>query len=169
MDITELILHDHHEQRRQFALLDEAGDDPAVLGPLWDQLAALLEVHDAAEEKIFYPRLLDTGQGAGGEDGPESETRDAIHDHNDIRDAVRAASDHPVGSTEWRQGVLDARTANGDHMAEEERAAIADFRQHADLATRHQLGVAFAAYEAAHRTGIEQPDKDADTYIAKGS
>ena len=169
MDIAELILQDHHEQRRQFALLDEAGDDPRVLELLWGQLADLLEVHAAAEEEIFYPALLDIGHGASREDGPEAETRDAIHDHNEIRDAVRAAADHPVGSAEWRKAVVDARIANSDHMAEEERGAIADIRHNADLQRRHDLAVAFAAYEAAHRQGIDVPDKDADTYIDQNS
>jgi Hemerythrin HHE cation binding domain len=53
LDITELILSDHHEQRRMFALLDEAGDDPARLGPIWDRLAILLEAHADAEEQLF--------------------------------------------------------------------------------------------------------------------
>jgi hypothetical protein len=128
VDITELIMSDHHEQRRMFALLDEAGEDPAVLGPIWRRLAILLEVHAAAEEKLFYPTLMQVGEGAGGQSGPGAETKDAIGDHNDIRDAVHAAEDHDVGSQEWWQSVLDAREANSDHMAEEEREALADFR-----------------------------------------
>ncbi|WP_299572213.1 hemerythrin domain-containing protein [uncultured Williamsia sp.] len=169
MDIAELILHDHHELEHQFALLDEAGDDPAVLEPLWRRLATLLEVHAAAEEEIFYPVLLDVGRGAGGEDGPEAETRDAIGDHNEIRDAIRAADEHPVGSTEWRKSVVDARVANSDHMGEEERGAIADIRQHADLQQRHDLAVAFATFEATHRHGVDRPEEDADTYIDQHS
>ncbi|MBA2323452.1 MAG: hemerythrin domain-containing protein [Pseudonocardiales bacterium] len=169
MDITDLILHDHHEQRRMFALLDEAGTDPAVLGPIWDRLAILLEVHAEAEEQLFYPRLLDVGEGAGGEDSAEAETTDAIADHNDIRDAVARAGRHPVGSPEWRQSVVEARTANGDHMAEEERGPLADFRQRADLQVRHDLGVAFASFEAAHAGGVDSRDSDPDTYVEQHS
>ena len=50
MDITDLILADHHEQRRMFALLDEIGDDPERLAPVWNRLSILLEVHADAEE-----------------------------------------------------------------------------------------------------------------------
>ncbi len=40
MDITEIILSQHHEQRRMFTLLDDLRDhDAAVVGPVWDQLA----------------------------------------------------------------------------------------------------------------------------------
>ena len=45
-------------------------------------------------------------------------------------------------------------------MAEEEREALTDFRQHAPLALRHDLGVAFAVFEADHVTGVIPKDKD---------
>ncbi len=165
MDITELILNDHHEQRRMFALLDEAGSDPARLGPIWDRLAILLEVHADAEEQLFYPRLLDVGVGAGGTDSGAGETKDAIHDHNQIRDAIRSAGRHEVGSKQWWQGVLAAREANSDHMGEEEREALADFRRHASLQVRHDLAVEFAAFEAAHASGVAAADKDPARYV----
>jgi hypothetical protein len=165
MDITDLILSDHHEQRRMFALLDGADDDPAQLAPIWARLAILLEVHASAEEALFYPRLLKIGEGASDEDSPADETKDAIHDHNEIRDAVEDAAGHDVGSRMWWESVVAARVANSDHMAEEERQALADFRRTASLQVRHDLGVAFAAYEAAHAGGIDSADKDPDDYV----
>jgi hypothetical protein len=165
MDITELILSDHHEQRRMFALLDEAGGDRARLGPIWDRLVVLLEVHAKAEEQLFYPRLLGIGTGAGGTDSAAGETRDAIHDHNQIRDAIRSAGRHEVGSEQWWQGVRAAREANSDHMGEEEREALADFRRHASLQTRHELAVEFAAFEAAHASGVDSSDQSPARYV----
>ena len=165
MDITELILNDHHEQRRMFALLDEAGNDPARLGPIWDRLAILLEVHADAEERLFYPRLLRVGTGADGADSAAEETEDAVRDHNDIRAGVRRAREHPVGSPQWWHAVTDARVANSDHMAEEEREALADFRRHASLQARHDLAVEFATYEAAHAQGVPSTDRDPGRFV----
>jgi hypothetical protein len=86
MDITQLILDDHHEQRKMFALLDEVDrDDTESLGPSGTRLRILLEVHAEAEEQLFYPRLLEVGEGATDADDAEEETEDAISDHNDIR------------------------------------------------------------------------------------
>ena len=167
MDIVELILADHHEQRRMFALLDELGNDPELLEPVWQRLSILLEVHADAEERLFYPRLLDVGEGAGGADGARDETKDAIRDHDDIRDGLRRAGQHPVGSGEWWQAVSDTRTANSDHMGEEEREALADFRRHARLRTRHELAVQFAVYEAAHAGGVPLADKDPVQYVRR--
>ena len=66
MDITQLILDDHHEQRRLFAMLDQIGDhDGKSLAAVWGRLAAFLEVHAKAEEEFFYPALMKRGEGAG--------------------------------------------------------------------------------------------------------
>ena len=62
MDITQLILDDHHEQRRLFAILEQIDrSDTGTLSEIWGWLAVFLEVHAAAEEKIFYPELLRAG------------------------------------------------------------------------------------------------------------
>ncbi len=168
MDITDLILFQHHEQRRQFALLDELADEPRALAAVWSRLAVLLEVHAAAEERYFYPRVLEVGHGAGGADSAEEETEDAIGDHNDIRDAVREAGRHEVGSDAWWKAVVDARLSNSDHMAEEEREDLADFRRHADLATRHEIAVQFLTFEGEHPNGVDEPDKDPEQYVQQG-
>src|SRR4051794_4323282 len=106
MDITQLILDDHHEQRRLFAILEQISPaDTRTLEVIWNRLAAFLEVHAEAEEQLFYPELLHVGKGAGGKADAEDETEDAIKDHNEIRDAVAAAARHPVGSRGWLAAV----------------------------------------------------------------
>ena len=89
MDITQLILDDHHEQRRLFAILEQVDrSDTEALAAVWGRLADFLEVHAAAEEALFYPALLRVGIAARRKAGVEDETLDAIHDHNEIRDAA---------------------------------------------------------------------------------
>jgi len=167
VDITQLILDDHHEQRRLFALLEEIGSkDKTSLAAIWGRLSAFLEVHAEAEERHFYPSLLKLGEGAGGKPTAAAETEDAIKDHNEIRDAVGAVSKFPVGGAEWIAAVAKANKANSDHMGEEERQGLTDFRRHVDLDTRHRLGLAFAVFEAVHVTGVKPVDKDPKTYIA---
>ena len=150
-----------------FALLDEVGDDPDRLGPVWHRLSVLLEVHADAEERLFYPQLLRKGSGAGGEESASSETEDAIRDHNDIREGLRRAADQPAGSAAWWQAVTDTRIANSDHMAEEEREALADFRRHATPQERHDLAVEFAVFEAAHAGGVTSRDRDPQGYVER--
>ena len=169
MDITELILTQHHEQRRTFALLDELADDPVGLAAVWERLTILLEVHAEAEEKFFYPRLLEVGTGGGDAESAASETEDAIKDHNEIRDAVVEAGKHEVGSDGWWKAVEAAREANDDHMAEEERQDLPDFRLHADLETRHAIALEFLRYEAQHAQGITPENHDPEAWVAEHS
>ncbi|MDQ6925421.1 MAG: hemerythrin domain-containing protein [Candidatus Eremiobacteraeota bacterium] len=167
MDITQLIADDHHEQRRLFAVLEEIDcRDVASLTAVWGRLAALLEVHAKAEEEVFYPELLRLGRGAGGKSSAEAETKDAIHDHNQIRDAVAAVGGCDVGTETWTTRVAKANAVNSDHMGEEEREALADFRRHAPLPLRHDLAVAFAAFEAVHVTGVDAVNTNPRAYVA---
>ena len=166
MDIVEVILNDHHEQRRLFALLDEMhASETSSLDAVWKRMRILLEVHAKAEEELFYPELLGLGKGAGGKDSAEDETTDAIHDHNEIRDAISDVDRHPTGTADWWAALAKVNEANGDHMAEEEREGLTDFRQHASLELRHRLGLAFAIFESEHAGGIAPQDVSPEEYI----
>jgi len=163
-----LVLDDHHEQRRLFAILEQIDRrNTEALSAVWTRLAAFLEVHASAEEAIFYPALLRVGIAARRKSGVEDETLDAIHDHNEIRDAVGEVARHPVASDGWYAAVAGANLANSDHMAEEEREGLTDFRRLAGLQQRHDLAVAFAAYEARNVMGVEPVDKDPASYVSQ--
>ena len=171
MDITQLIADDHTEQRRLFALIDElSGGDAPILRAVWARLRALLDTHALAEERFFYPELLKVGRGADDE-SPRDETRDAIKDHNEIRDTASKVDRCELGSKEWFEAVAACNKANSDHMAEEERQGLADFRRHADRELRHQLAGKFLQFESEHLSGegVRPVDRDADAYVLENS
>jgi hypothetical protein len=160
MDITDLVLEDHHRQRKAFALLDELGDDTARLAAVWGDLAAFLETHAAAEEAVLYPEVLKHS------DPDAAETVDAIGDHNEIRDAVAAAAKEQVGSPAWWEAVGKARQENTEHMGEEEDEVLAHFRQQAPVALRAELGLAFEAAKTARQAPhLDDGDKDPQEYV----
>jgi Hemerythrin HHE cation binding domain len=166
LDVTQLILDDHHEQRRLFAILEQVSPaDTGTLTAIWGRLSTFLEVHAAAEEKIFYPELLQVGLSSGRRSRSEEETLDAIGDHNDIRDSIAAVPVDDVGSDTWYAAVAAVNLANGDHMAEEEREGLTDFRRAASLQLRHDLAVAFAAFEARNSAGVQPVDQDPAAYV----
>jgi hypothetical protein len=172
MDICQLILDDHAEQRRLFGLIEQI--DPKnteALSAVWTRLAAFLDAHAEAEERHFYPDLLKKGEGANdADDGTvEGETEDAIEDHNKLRDAVKAVEQHKVGSREWIDAVGEANVVNSKHMGEEERQGLTDFRRNVSLKDRHDLGVKYAAFQARHITGVKPVNKDVDEYIDQHS
>jgi hypothetical protein len=165
-DITALILADHDWFREQFAELDYLqAQTPANRGALervWRPLADKLDVHAYIEEKIFYPQLLKRGA-----DDPEAETLDAIGDHNDIRDGVRDANAAPVGTEQWWAAVGRTREANDDHMGEEEREGLSDFRRHAPAGLRKALGRQYSEFMDQHPTteGLPIVDRDPRRYV----
>jgi hypothetical protein len=167
-DITALILDDHDTFRRGFAALDALQGEsdrptPDALAAVWRPLADLLDIHAAAEEEVFYPRLLRAG------DDAVDETVDAIGDHNDIRDAVRRADAAAVGTEAWWAGVNAARAANTEHMGEEEDDALADYRRNTTVEQRRALGRAFVQFKQHHPSvgSVDTTDKDPDAYVAQ--
>ncbi len=167
MDIAEVILHQHAEQRRMFAMLEEwPRDDMDGLEAVWTRLAILLETHAEAEERFFYPELLRLGAGAADADSVEEEVVDAVKDHNQIREALRHVGRCKPGSESWWAAVTDCNVENSDHMAEEERQDLADFRQHAGRDLRHEIAVSFLRYEAVTAArGITPTDKDPEQWV----
>jgi hypothetical protein len=165
-DITVLIRADHDWFREQFAKLDDLREQTpvnrAALERIWRPLGDKLDVHAYIEEKIFYPQLLKRGA-----DDPEGETLDAIGDHNDIRDGVRDANAARVGTEEWWAAVSRTRSANDDHMSEEEREGLSDFRRHAPIGLRGALGRQYGEFMAAHPTtkGLAIVDRDPEGYV----
>ena len=161
-DITSLILDDHHAFRVGFARLDDARTE-SELRAVWEPLALHLDIHADAEEEILYPHLLTD---AGGDEA-EEETNDAIRDHNKIRDGIEEANRHPVGSEGWWAGVWKARTENSDHLREEEDEVLSDFRRHAGMDLRHELGARWIRFYGEHPRGkgLDFRDKDPDKYI----
>ena len=165
-DITMLILADHEWFREQFAKLDylqaQTPADEAALARVWRPLADKLDVHAYIEEKIFYPQLLKRGA-----DDAEGETLDAIGDHNEIRDGVRDADAARVGTEQWWAAIGRTREANDDHMAEEERQGLSDFRRAAPIGLREALGRQYSDFMAEHPTtdGLPITDRDPQNYV----
>jgi hypothetical protein len=165
-DIVELVYEDHDWFRRRFFYLDDAKSIDE-LRAIWEPLATRLDMHAEIEESVFYPALLKKGKAGD----PGDETEDAIHDHNKIRDAVREARRHEVGTPGWFEAVGVARSENGEHLDEEEREAIPDFIKSASLDLRHELAMTWLRLYADHPAGkgIDSSDRDVEKYIENNS
>ena len=165
-DIIDLIYEDHDWFRRRFFYLDQARTDDE-LRAIWEPLATRLDTHAEIEEAVFYPALLKKGEAGD----PEDETEDAVRDHNKIRDAVREARRHEVGTPEWYEAVGKARTENGEHLDEEEREAMPDFLKSASAELRHELAMKWLRRYAEHPAGrgIDDSDRDVEEYLEENT
>jgi hypothetical protein len=163
--VTDLIRMDHIWFRSQFAALESARGDGGTLASLWAVLSARLEVHAAAEEALFYPRLLKDDSDAA------DDTKDAIRDHNEIRDAIRDAEGHRIGEAAWWEAVNATERANTEHMGEEEKGPLMEFDDAASADEQAELASSFAAFETEHAgaRGISIEDRDPEGYVADNS
>ena len=156
-EITALVMSEHDAFRRAFTDLENADD----LSAAWAELAARLEVHAVAEERLFYPVLADEADD-GAEDGKE-----AVREHNEIRHAVADVADHELGSDAWWDAVGRAQQVNGDHMAEEEREFIPEFKGAVDAELRDELGMQWLRLhdEHEHANGLSGSDADPQAVV----
>lgn len=145
---------DHRRIRRLREALSNAvryggGSGPDwILAHVWQRLSGLLEVHVRAEEEICYLPMFGSGSQA------IKRIRDAVSDHDDIREAVGEASLQRAGSSLWWRAVRAALAASSEHLEREERGVLA----HCELTAsqRLELGRQWSAFIAAWR-------QDADT------
>ena len=165
MDIVDCILADHDRQRRMFAALEDARGNPDALGKMFKHLKDFLEAHAACEEQYFYPTLLKKGAGAVDSDSAAETTEDAIEDHNKIARAAEEAMKHRPDSKEWWAAVDKTQCQNSEHMAEEERQGLTDFRRHVPLDQRVALATSYLAFEAAHPSDYRRKERDPDAYV----
>jgi Hemerythrin HHE cation binding domain len=163
--VTDIIRLDHMWFRSQFAAIADARGEVATLGPLWSALSTRLEVHAAAEESLFYPHLLKDDADA------VDDTKDAIRDHNEIRDAIRDAEGHQVGDEPWWRAVDATEHANTEHMEEEERGPLVEFDDAASVHEQAELAAAFSAFATEHAgaRGITIEDRDPEDYVEENS
>ena len=163
-DITALILSEHDAFRRAFTELEQLAD-VGELRTRWQELADQLEGHASGEEEIFYPVLLERV------DDSEDDTEHAVHDHNKIRDAVRAAAEHEVGSDAWWEAFRSAREETVEHLEEEEHDVLPPYKEQVDEATRTRLGEQWLAFLERHEgaKGLSGKDKDPERYVEENS
>jgi hypothetical protein len=140
-DVAELILDDHATFRRLFARIEEAPTNNDRL-QLWFELGPLLNAHELAEERTFYPALQQAA--------PDDDVREDIMDRNDIRDAVQEADRYDPGSDEWHAAVKRVRDITEAHLSEEECSAIPTARKCIPLERRVDIGIAFLRLRTAY-------------------
>lgn len=148
-DIIELVMEDHRRIRRLREALSDAvrysgGSGPGwMVAHAWQRLSGLLEVHARAEEEICYLPMFGSSPQA------IRRMREAVGDHDDIREAIGEASLQRAGSTLWWRAVRAGLAASSAHLERAERGMLT----HCELTAsqRLELGRQWSAFIAAWR------------------
>lgn len=139
-DVIQLIQADHQRVRALLDALDDlmpngsAAGRTAAMSLAWRQLRALLDLHTEAEEEICFIALFGRGTEAA------TQMREAIADHEDIREAVQEADLQPIGSAAWWRPVTAIRRLASQHIVREEQGPLAAFASSAAPGLREELG-----------------------------
>lgn len=153
-DVIELIMADHRRILRFREVLDDAvRGGPAsgsgwMLAHVWERVTDLLDTHTRAEEEICYLPMFGPGSSAG------EWRRDAVADHDDIREAIGEALLQPVGSALWWGAARTALEVSAEHFDREERDMLASWLPRLTMARRLELGRQWLAFTAAWRPGL---------------
>jgi hypothetical protein len=147
-DIIDLVMADHRRIRRLCRTLGgmarQAGGSGAgwMLTNVWQRLTGLLEMHTRAEEEICYLPMFGSGPRAA------KRRREAIADHDDLREMITEASLQRAGSPPWWRAVSAVLAATGSHLDREERA-VRDGLAGLAMSQRRDLGRQWYAFIAA--------------------
>lgn len=147
-DVIDLIMADHRRIRRLSEALEvaarhrvDSGQD-WMLAHIWQQLAGLLRAHTRAEEEICYPISGCSRPDAG-------LMRDAIDDHEDIREAIGEASLQRAGSARWWRAVRAVLAVSAGHLDREERDVLPCCLAGPTVSQRQELGQQWLRFIAA--------------------
>lgn len=150
-DVIALIMADHRRIRRFREVLDDAargGPAPGsgwMLAHVWERVTDLLGSHTRAEEEICYLPMFGPGSRLG------KCRRDAVADHDDIREAIEEALLQPVGSALWWNAARAALAASVDHLNREERDILVSWLPQLTMRRRLELGRQWRGFVAARR------------------
>jgi hypothetical protein len=165
-DITAVILADHEWFREQFAKLDELqaatwSQSRGALEKVWRPLADRLDVHAYIERN-----LLSAVAEAGADDPVGKRSMRSVITTTSVTVCETPTRRWSAPANGGRQSVAPGE-ANDDHMAEEEREGLSDFRRHAPIGLREALGRQFSEFMAAHPTtrGLPIADRDPQTHV----
>jgi len=131
MDVLRLLEDEHDQAKSVFKKIEKAEGDAA--GRLWDQLKSMLTLHEAMEEKFFYPQLK-----------AEKQTEDLIlesyQEHHVMDVLIEEISQLDPADEAWHPKVLVLQENTEHHIKEEEGELFPKVRKIWNTAKREQVG-----------------------------
>ena len=139
-DVVDLIMQDHREVERLFALLQTEPDQRPMLMPV---VTSLLVAHSRAEEAEVYP----VARTEAGETEEVAHSQEEHAQAEEILERLKAA-DH--NSAEFDSLLNELMEAVLHHVEEEESKVLPGMRERLDESRRAALAEAFITSRAEH-------------------
>ncbi len=145
---------DHAEQRRLFAIIEEMppARTRSARGHLGASSGAARHAR-AGGGAVLLPGASEDRPRRGRRKSGRRDARTRSRTITRSGTRRRPSIEHEAGLGQWFKAVAAANKANSDHMAEEERQGLTDFRRHADRDCVIRLASQFIRFESEHLTG----------------
>jgi len=134
-DVVDLILHDHREFERLFAILRDQPEQRAAMTPV---LTTLLFAHGRAEESVVYPAAISEADEA-------DEVEHSQEEHVEADALMEQLAGKDPDSAEFGDLLEQVVEAVTHHLEEEEESVLPGMRERLSAERLQELGEQFLA------------------------
>ncbi|MEQ8651304.1 MAG: hemerythrin domain-containing protein [Kiloniellales bacterium] len=136
MTIYQAIESDHESHRNLLERISDTSGDSKERQRLWEEFYYDVKAHAAAEEEVFYAKLIAT------EDG-QPDARHSVHEHQNLDSIMDELHDKDMSSPGWIQRFGTLKHDYEHHMEEEEDDIFARAREEIGQDSSGDLGRSF--------------------------
>jgi hemerythrin superfamily protein len=140
MDVLDLLIADHNRVRGLIARYHDAGSDAEKSG-LATKIIEELQVHMAAEEKVFYQSVKDRSEEIG------DDVDEGYQEHHVAQVLIGEIEALDPGSDQWVAKMTVLIESVEHHVDEEEEELFPSVRSQSTTEWRNQLGDRLGAEE----------------------
>jgi hemerythrin-like domain-containing protein len=141
MDVIDLLIADHNRVRGLIARYEEA-DESSAKHQLASKIIDELQIHMAAEEKVFYKSVKDRSSEIG------EDVDEGYEEHHVAKTLISELESIKPGSDTWIAKMTVLIESVEHHVQEEEEELFPAVRSKSNLEWRKDLGVQLGDIEA---------------------
>jgi hemerythrin superfamily protein len=142
MDVLQFLKDEHDEVKAVFAKLQKASG--AEASRLWEQLSAMISLHEELEETYLYPRLREASQ-------TEDLVLESYQEHHVMDLLIGEISGLKPSAEEWEPKIKVLQENTEHHIEEEEGELFPKVRKIWDTDMRKRVGEEMQTAKAQKR------------------
>lgn len=147
--IYETIKADHRRHRDLLNRLAETEGDSEERRSLWEEFYYDVKAHAAAEEEVFYSKIMEKPKG-------QDDARHSVAEHKEMDDIIEELNEMDMASSGWLTRFKTLKHDYEHHMEEEEEDIFKTARKVLDNDETGHFAEAFKSRKSAERKLVDQ-------------
>lgn len=149
MSIYKIIRQDHARHRELLETLADTSGDSQKRREFWDAFYYDVKAHAAAEEEVFYSKLMSETDG-------QEDARHSVAEHKEMDDIINELHVMEFSSTAWLSKFKSLKHDYEHHMDEEEEEIFEKARQIFNSQEESAMGRNFTQRKRAERELVDE-------------